>query len=200
MPINRPDRGDIRKHPIRPTTSWKPPVKPRPHGPYQGPDKQHLLLPLSLIGFIVLVALTLIVGVIATGPDTHANLWNEVRDGYERTEVIYVTSITTPPLPPGPGPGTGETSFSRDVLPIFKAKCVSCHGLGVTIKGISLMSYDDLMDTEAHEPLVVPGNPAESLLMGPLRSTASPMPPSGALPEEQILTIEKWIEQGAKDN
>lgn len=177
-------------------TYWRPPLKLRA----ERPDVRNALIPLVIVAFMAFAAITLIFGVIVTGPDTHANLWNEVHAGYSRTEVAYVSPVAGSTPGPTPGPGPGEVSFSREVMPIFQAKCVSCHGLGVSIKGISLTSYEDLMDTGAHEPLVVPGQPDESLLMFPLRSTTSPMPPTGLLPEEQIQTIEDWIRQGAKDN
>lgn len=192
--MRRPDFEGSRKHPVRPQTYWRPPLRPRT----EKPDVSNALVPFAIVGLMAFVAITLIVGVILTGPDTHANLWNEARAGYERTDVIYV-SPTTGSIPVS-SPGTGEVSFSREVLPVLQAKCASCHGLGIAIKGISVTSYEDLIDAEAHEPLVVPGELDESPLLIPLRSTESPMPPTGPLPEEQIQTIEDWIREGAKNN
>lgn len=76
-----------------------------------------------------------------------------------------------------------------------------CHGgAGVSFKGVSLVSYQTVTDTSAHEPLFVPGKPEESLLMGVLRGKPVQMPPTGPLPEQKIKVIEDWIRQGGQNN
>ncbi|MBI2958437.1 MAG: hypothetical protein HYY32_06290 [Chloroflexi bacterium] len=184
---------------------------------------------MALICFVLIVATTLIYGIIARTPDTHSNLWNEVRDGYTRTEVSWVESEPGPlmaslplvasssvsSLPAGGAPGAApasapalpaavapqDPSFSKDVLPIFKANCFACHSGAVALGGVSLVSYQSLTDTKAHKQLLVPGKPQDSLLMNLLRKTAGvQMPPLSPLEPDKIQTIENWIKQGGKDN
>ena len=198
--MRRPDPARSGKYPVRPTTPWKSPFKTRSYGHDRGFNKRDALIPLGFMGFMAVLAVILIFGIIVSGPDTHANLWNEVRDGYTRTEVIYISPVDSSAPGPGPEPIPGESSFLRDVMPVFQSKCAACHGLGVAIAGVSLTSYDEMMASEASSPLVVPGKPEESLLLTKLRDEASPMPPSGLLPQERILAIEEWIAQGAQND
>ena len=176
-----------------------------------------MLSPLALIGFVLALATTLIYGIVVRGPDTHANLWNSVRD-YSRTEIGYVTSepgpplaslpvvapitpSTTPTATPAPTPVPADVSFSKDVLPLFRANCQACHGASVSFKGISLASYQTTTDTKAHASLFVPGKPEESLLMDVLLNRKGvQMPPLGPLPPEKVKLIEEWIKQGGKEN
>ena len=48
-------------------------------------------------------------------------------------------------------------------------------------------------------PVIVPGNPRESLLIQSLRYEALEMPPDEKLSDQQIAYFEKWVEMGAPD-
>ncbi|HJZ54827.1 MAG TPA: DUF1549 domain-containing protein, partial [Gemmataceae bacterium] len=89
--------------------------------------------------------------------------------------------------------------FGRDVLPILSDNCYQCHGpdtkarkadLRLDVKGSAL-------------EVVVPGKPAESELIRRITS-ADPdtvMPPpriKRKLSPQQIDTLRRWVEQGAK--
>lgn len=163
----------------------------------KGYDPLTLAVPSAMIGVVLAIAFTLIYVVVIRGPDTHANIWNEVRPGYQRTEVSYVPLVAVPPPPTT----SEEMSFSKDVLPIFQSKCIACHGLVISFKGVSLTSYEAVMNTVVEgQPIVRPGDPNSSLLLQVLLRGTSVMPPTGQLPEGKINLIEKWIAQGAQDN
>jgi len=85
-----------------------------------------------------------------------------------------------------------EVSFSQDVWPILEKYALAAHG---GKGGIFLESYEDILS------YVEPGNPESSLLYRALIGEGMPqMPPGNPLPDEMILTIHNWIEQGAKEN
>ncbi len=95
---------------------------------------------------------------------------------------------------------TGPRSFSADVLPIFEAKCVMCHG---SMGGWDGSSYEGTMTTGDNAPVVIPGDPEGSLLGQKLLGTHTQgaiMPPGGKLPDREIQVILDWIEAGALDN
>lgn len=95
---------------------------------------------------------------------------------------------------------TGPRSFSADVLPIFEAKCVMCHG---SMGGWDGSSYEGTMTTGDNAPVVIPGDPEGSLLGQKLLGTHTQgaiMPPGGKLPDGEIQVILDWIEEGALDN
>ena len=98
--------------------------------------------------------------------------------------------------------------FSQDVLPIFTASCGGggCH-IDQHASGVNLSSYQDLVNSQGQqydEPIVLPGNPADSPLIDKLRANprfGARMPLSqAALSAEQIALIRSWIDDGAPDN
>jgi Planctomycete cytochrome C len=100
-----------------------------------------------------------------------------------------------------------QTSFSKQVLPIFKDNCVSCHqpgAEGYEKSGLDLTNYQGVMKGTKYGPTVIPGNPEASNLMWLLDWRASPdlrMPHGkGQLPIKFRDTIRHWIQQGAKNN
>jgi mono/diheme cytochrome c family protein len=91
-------------------------------------------------------------------------------------------------------------SFSADVMPIFKDKCAMCHG---SLGGWDASSYETVMTSGDNAPVVVPGDPDESLLAQKLLGTQTQgtiMPPGGKLSESEIQIILDWIAAGALDN
>ncbi|MCJ7534839.1 MAG: c-type cytochrome, partial [Anaerolineales bacterium] len=97
-------------------------------------------------------------------------------------------------------PTTGEVSFSSDVMPIFEAECFACHG---NFGGWDASSYTTVLGTGNNAPVIIPGDPENSLLAQKMIGTQSIgniMPPAGLLPEDEIQIILDWIEEGALDN
>jgi mono/diheme cytochrome c family protein len=104
-----------------------------------------------------------------------------------------------PAEPSSPTSAAGKLSFSADVLPIFEAKCVICHG---NLGGWDAASYNSVMTTGNNAPVVIPGNPEGSLLGQKLLGTHTKgaiMPPGGKLPEDEIQVILDWIAAGAEE-
>ena len=91
-------------------------------------------------------------------------------------------------------------SFERDVLPIFTANCLSCHG-GTSIytqAGLDLRTINSALRGSLNGPVVVKRSPEKSLLYQKVSTRA--MPPVAfklTLTDIQIETIRKWIEAGA---
>lgn len=105
----------------------------------------------------------------------------------------------------GRGP---ETSYAKDVSPILDKHCKSCHvagQAGYVVSGFELASYDTLMKGTQYGPVVLPGDPLTSVLVMLIEGRADPslnMPHGDAKPlgSEEIATIRKWVEEGAKNN
>src|SRR5207244_6508234 len=95
-------------------------------------------------------------------------------------------------------PGTGATravSFSTDVLPIFQASCVGCHGNNNPQGGLTLTAYAIAMKGGKGGPEIVPGKSADSRLVKFLLGTLQPkMPLNGALKPAEISLIRRWID------
>jgi hypothetical protein len=103
-----------------------------------------------------------------------------------------------PEATPAPPQGA-EVSFSADVLPIFEARCQSCHGTGRAEAGLNLATHAGVMAGSDYGPVVVPGSAGTSRLVDVLLSGEMPL---GGRPlnDYKIQTISDWIGAGATDN
>jgi mono/diheme cytochrome c family protein len=112
--------------------------------------------------------------------------------------VLLIRQFRTSPV--SGQPTTGEVSFSSDVMPIFEVECFACHG---NFGGWDASSYTTVLGTGNNAPVIIPGDPENSLLAQKMIGTQSIgniMPPAGLLPEDEIQIILDWIEEGALDN
>ena len=95
-----------------------------------------------------------------------------------------------------------KTNFQDHVLPIFRAKCGTCHGADSAKGGLVLDSYAATMSGGASGAVIEPGSPQDSRLWELVTHAAQPqMPPKeDKLPAETLLIIQKWIDGGALEN
>jgi hypothetical protein len=98
-------------------------------------------------------------------------------------------------------------SFSEDVMPIFRGRCVDCHqpgGVAFEKSGLDLSTYAGVMKGTKFGAMVVPRDPDSSNLMWLLDWRAKPelRMPHG---RKKLSTCDRdairaWIREGAKDN
>lgn len=91
-----------------------------------------------------------------------------------------------------------KVDFGRDVLPIFRQNCFSCHGPSVATSDLRLDRKSSVFKDGFRR--VVPGNLENSHLYDRLigNELGMQMPPTGPLKPAQIALIKNWIEQGAE--
>ena len=95
--------------------------------------------------------------------------------------------------------------FLRDIRPILSDKCFACHGPDEhTRKGGLRLDHKEgaLGKADSEETIVVPGDPATSLLISRITSTNGDdhMPPAEAtkqLSPQEIELLTKWVQGGA---
>ncbi|HWB07924.1 MAG TPA: c-type cytochrome domain-containing protein [Pirellulales bacterium] len=91
---------------------------------------------------------------------------------------------------------SGGTSFSKQIAPIFVARCNNCHVAG-TRGGLSLATFASLKKGSENGTVFTPGKGQGSRLVEVLQS--GDMPRGGApLTPEEIALVSKWIDEGAK--
>jgi len=84
-------------------------------------------------------------------------------------------------------------SFQNDIRPILTSHCTTCHNAKLREGGLSLESRESVLTGGKSGPAVIPGQPANSLLLTMVASGA--MPKVGPkLTAAQIETIRGWIE------
>ncbi len=92
-----------------------------------------------------------------------------------------------------------NVSFTKDVQPILDGRCSSCHGSQRASRGLDVTSYNTLMAGSSNGPVVVAGNPGNSLLIQMVQQ--GKMPKNGLkLQPAQIQILSQWISEGAPDN
>jgi mono/diheme cytochrome c family protein len=112
-------------------------------------------------------------------------------------------TVDTTPIP------QAAVSFANDVMPIFEATCIGCHGApgddGEPRKEayLDLTTYEGLMTGSEYGTVVEPGNADDSVLMDMIVTGDMPSQDDGPvdpLTEEQIDVIRQWINEGAENN
>jgi mono/diheme cytochrome c family protein len=104
-----------------------------------------------------------------------------------------------------------QVSYQADIQPIFSERCKTCHTpggaapIGLQFTGLDLSSHQTVLAGAIAGPVVVPGQPCASVLLGKV----SPGPPFGSrmplngppfLSDRQLQLIHDWIAEGALDN
>lgn len=92
-----------------------------------------------------------------------------------------------------------QVSFEKDVLPIFKASCISCHKADKKKGKLDMSTYAELIKGGKQGNPVKPGDPAKSLIVEMISGKEPEMPEKGdKLTDAQVRIISEWIKQGAK--
>ncbi|QEG42697.1 PSD1 and planctomycete cytochrome C domain-containing protein [Roseimaritima ulvae] len=97
-----------------------------------------------------------------------------------------------------------EVAFAEQIRPLFNTHCIACHGGVKEAGGVSLILRSSVLgEADSGEAIVVPGDPELSAIMARVTSDdpyeRMPPPEHGrALTAEEIDTLRRWIQQGAK--
>ena len=90
--------------------------------------------------------------------------------------------------------------YESQIQPIFAAKCFSCHSQEKRSGGLSLYTYEDVLNGGRNGGTVRPGKSADSLLMMRVTGETSPRMPLVGVPltDSEIVTVRTWIDQGSR--
>jgi Protein of unknown function (DUF1553)/Protein of unknown function (DUF1549)/Planctomycete cytochrome C len=95
-----------------------------------------------------------------------------------------------------------RVDYLREVKPILAQKCFACHGALKQQSGLRLDAAATIRTGGDSGAAIMPGQPAESLLLQRMSATDvdTRMPPEGEgepLDAKQLAVVKAWIEQGA---
>lgn len=98
--------------------------------------------------------------------------------------------------------GNETVSFALDIAPVFIQNCNGCHYdiQNNARGGLNVTTFRQIIRGGDSGQMIVPGKPAESLLVKKLKGEAGTRMPAGRAPlsSEVIAKIETWIAEGAK--
>jgi mono/diheme cytochrome c family protein len=142
-------------------------------------------------------------------------IWTNGKEALMKTKgiallIVLALLFLLNELAQAPSPGGGGIAALRaaeakagfsPVSVIFDQRCIMCHTGGRAPAGLRLDSYEKVMAGSRMGPVVVPGKPGESELVLRIQGKRKPAMPLNqpTLPETEIETIVRWIEQGAPE-
>jgi len=99
-------------------------------------------------------------------------------------------------------------SYAQDVKPILNKYCIECHlagGEGYVASGFGMDNYEELMKGTRNGPMIIAGDSLGSNMLVLMEGRADPsikMPHGKAesASKEELETIRRWINQGARNN
>jgi hypothetical protein len=92
----------------------------------------------------------------------------------------------------------GGRFFDKRVAPILTKRCLGCHNDELKDGEISLLDRGSLLKGGGRGPAIVPGKPAESVLIHAIHHEGDlKMPPGVKLSAKEIATLTVWIKGGA---
>ena len=96
---------------------------------------------------------------------------------------------------------TSRVSFARDVWPVLRANCVSCHRPGKLKGKLDLTTMAALRMGGKHGAIIKHGMPSDSPLVTSVSGTEPDMPPGGdPLTEAETAILSRWVAEGAVDD
>src|SRR5205823_1528052 len=98
----------------------------------------------------------------------------------------------------------GVEFFEKKIRPVLVQQCYECHSAEAQKNkklrgGLRLDTRDGVLTGGDSGPAVVPGKPADSVLLRALRHDGLRMPPKSKLPDAVVADFEKWVSLGAPD-
>jgi hypothetical protein len=88
-------------------------------------------------------------------------------------------------------------TLESDILPLFKARCVKCHGPAKREGKLNLATPKGLARGGKKGKSVEPGRPDGSLIWARVADEEMPPEPEEPLPDQEKALIRRWIEAGA---
>jgi hypothetical protein len=124
----------------------------------------------------------------------HGSAWKYA--GFDAPGLREIILSQLPPTPtPAPLPSGGALTFDDTIGPLFALRCGSCH-IQTSIKGLNLGTYSAVMKGGESGPVIVPGDPQNSLLV---QKQSGAQPHFGQLTPEELKLVSDWIAAGAPE-
>jgi nitrate/TMAO reductase-like tetraheme cytochrome c subunit len=122
----------------------------------------------------------------------HGTKWDFAGFDAPKLRDILQSQLPTPTPVVTSTPVTGLVTYVQ-VAPIIGSKCLSCHGT-TGLEGLDMTTYASLMVGSQDGPVIVPGDPANSLF---IKLQTDTKPHYGQFTPEELALVTQWILDGA---
>jgi len=125
----------------------------------------------------------------------HGGVWEYA--GFDAPGLRQILSAQLPPTPaPAPTtPAQAALTYDGAIGLLFQTRCGACHGTSAT-QGLNLTTYTGAMAGSKNGPVIVPGDPAASLLVQKQSGAEAHF---GQLSPEELQRVVEWIDAGAPE-
>ena len=123
----------------------------------------------------------------------HSNVWTYA--GFDAPALREILLKQLPPTPKAPVIGAGPLTFSDTIGPLLQARCGGCHG-ALGVQGLDLTSYQGVIEGGVNGAVIVPGDPAGSLL---IQKQSGSQPHFAQFSPEELALVTDWIKSGAPE-
>ena len=116
------------------------------------------------------------------------------------SQAMWCTTTPTISWAAEPDPKTKaahEQFFEQSIRPLLVENCYSCHAEKKQKGGLRLDSLESLLKGGDSGPAVVPGKPAESLIVAAINYDGLEMPPTAKLSPDKVAVLTRWVSLGA---
>jgi hypothetical protein len=122
------------------------------------------------------------------------------RTGAAGTAQARVGATPAAPRPAGRPQGPALVDYERQVKSILDENCLECHSQDKRKGGLSLATYEDVLEGGRSGAVVRPGSSERSLILDRLTGAIEPQMPKdeSALDAADVEVIRRWIDQGAR--
>ena len=134
----------------------------------------------------------------STGGDAYRT--TDAMKNYHRITIIFVFTLLIAIIYVRQGFTAGQDEqqkLAQQAVTIFQNNCLRCHGADMK-SGLDLRTRESILKGGNRGAAIIPNNSKDSLLYQFISGAKSPrMPIGGELDEDDIETIENWIDKGA---
>ncbi len=109
---------------------------------------------------------------------------------------ILLAQLPPPPPPPPPLPVSDTLTYDQSIGTLLTFQCGSCHN-EAGLADLNLLSYNAAMSGGKSGPVIIPGDPENSLLV--TKQTGS-QPHFGKFTPQELDFIVEWISMGAPEH
>ena len=114
--------------------------------------------------------------------------------------IVWMAAVLSAGRPAGQATAAARVDYRTHIQPLIAERCLECHNQDRRQGGLSLATYEDMLEGGRTGAVIRPGGGARSLLIHRVTGAVEPQMPKDERPlaAGEIALIQRWIDQGAR--